>query len=240
MLTERARRDSYEHRDYERRRRLLRWLMAHLGWPLFAKIDTIEGVDRVPSLGPAILVINHIAMIDPIAVLGHLPRNVIPVAKRESSRVPFWGIFATMWHVIEVRRDGSDQGALLQALSVLAAGEVVLIAPEGTRSPAMRRAHAGVAYLAAHSAAPVVPVAVDGTEGFPTLKPGRRAGPGVVVRFGRPLRMASPLAGQPSRELLQSMTSEIMGRIAAMLPEPRRGVYAENVSAPLVHFHEDA
>ncbi len=232
-------RPAYDHQRYEWRRRLLRWLLANVGWPLFARIDHIERADRVPASGSAILMINHIAFVDPIVVLGHVARNVVPIAKVESSRIPFWGIFATLWNVIAVRRDGSDRDAVFRALAVLEAGQVVLIAPEATRGPALRRARDGVAYLAYRSGAPIIPVAIEGTEGFPTLSPRRRMQPGAVVRFGRPLRLKR-LAGRPSREQLRAIADEAMSRLAAMLPEHRRGAYRDSVSDPLVYFDEDA
>ncbi|MEI6669324.1 MAG: lysophospholipid acyltransferase family protein [Acidobacteriota bacterium] len=228
----------YDHSKHERRRRALRWLLANVGWPLFARIDLIEHADRVPDIGPAILISNHIAFVDPIVVLGHVRRNVIPIAKIESSRVPFWGMFVGMWDVIDVRRDGSDHDAVARALAVLEAGEIVLLSPEATRSPALRQARDGVAYLAYRSGAPVVPIAVEGTEGFPTINPRRRMRPGAVVRFGYPLRL-KPIEGRPTRDQLRAITDEAMGRIAVMLPDHRRGVYREHADRPLVYFEED-
>ena len=82
---------------------------------------------------------------------------------------------------------------------MLAAGEIILVAPEGHRSPQLQEGREGVAYLASRSGAPVVPVAVDGTEGFPTFWGSKRwKGPGVHIRFGRPFRY-KPGHEHPSR-----------------------------------------
>jgi 1-acyl-sn-glycerol-3-phosphate acyltransferase len=132
-----------------------------------------------------------------------------------------------MWGVVPVRREETDRRAIQGALDVLRAGEIILVAPEATRSPQLQRGKEGVAYLAARSGVPVVPVAIEGTEGFPSLPFRQRwRGPGVQVRFGRPF--SYHLAeGQPLRGQLRQMTDEAMYVLAAMLPEQRRGVYAD-------------
>ena len=97
--------------------------------------------------------------------------------------------------------------------------------PEGTRSPgAMRKAHSGVARLALLSQAPLLPVAITGTEHighwlrvvYPT---GR-----LRVRIGSAFTIP-PIDGQPSKEALNSMTEMVMRRVANLLPESYRGVY---------------
>jgi 1-acyl-sn-glycerol-3-phosphate acyltransferase len=218
----------YVHASLERRRRLLRWLLKHVGWRFFARIDRVEGVEHVPAQGPAILIINHIAFLDPIAVLGHVPRNVVPIAKAESSMVPFWGMFAAAWRPILVQRNGADHEAVARTLAVLRAGEIVLVAPEATRSPTLRQAGAGIAHLAYRSGAPIVPVAVEGTEGFPTLSRERWRRPGVELRFGRPMKLKT-FADRPTREDMQAIADEAMAAVAAMLPPHRRGIYANAV-----------
>jgi len=218
----------YNHARHEPMRRFLRFLIRSIGFTLLGKIDRIEGVENVPAQGPAILLINHIAYIDPIVVLHAVPRNIVPLAKIEVYKEPIWGIFPRLWGVIPVRRDEVDRRAISQVLEVLQAGEIVLVAPEGTRSPALTQGKEGVAYLAARSGVPVVPVAVDGTEGFPALRffSSRWRQPGGSVVFGRPFRYRAEYA-RPTREQLRQMTDEAMYLLAAMLPEHRRGVYAD-------------
>lgn len=71
----------YDHRRWELRRHILRGLLKWIGFTLLVKTAQVEGLENVPSQGPAILMINHIAFIDPIVVLHVLPRNIIPFAK---------------------------------------------------------------------------------------------------------------------------------------------------------------
>ncbi len=221
----------YDHSRWETRRRILRFLIRRIGFTVLAKVDGVEGLDNIPAHGPAILMINHIAFIDPILVLHLVPRNIVPLAKVEVYEYPIIGIFPRIWGVVPVRREEFDRQAVQGALQVLRAGEIILVAPEATRSPQLQEGKEGVAYLASRANAPIIPVAIDGTKGFPTLPLTRRwRGPGAIVRFGRPFRYL-PELGRPDRGLLRQMTDEAMYILAGMLPERRRGVYADLTKA---------
>jgi 1-acyl-sn-glycerol-3-phosphate acyltransferase len=201
-------------------------MLKEIGFRLIAKFDHVDGLEHLPEAGPAILMINHIAFIDPIVVLGCLPRNIVPLAKEEVYKIPIWGIFPRLWEVIPVRRGEVDRRALTLALQVLSAGEVILVAPEGTRNDSLRRGKEGIAYLGYRSGAPIIPVAVEGTMNYPTLTPASRKAPGATVQLGKPFTYR-PLQIKPGREMLRKMTDEALYQLAAMLPEERRGYYAD-------------
>jgi 1-acyl-sn-glycerol-3-phosphate acyltransferase len=224
---------AYDHARYERTRRVLRWMITHIGWRFLARVDyaRIAGLENLPPAGPAILMINHIAFVDPILVLGNLPRNIVPLAKAEVYRIPVWGIFPKLWNVIPVHREELDRRALERALQVLAAGEVILIAPEATRHSALGEAREGVAYLGHKSGAPIIPVAVENTPGYPTLMgPWNARKPGAYFRLGPAFRY-KPVPGRLPRERLRLMTDEALYQLAALLPEHRRGYYANLAQA---------
>ncbi len=225
----------YDHSRFVIRRKVLLGVLRYALFPLLAKLDSVEGVENVPKRGPAILLINHIAFIDPIVVMHVLPRQIVPMAKIEVYDYPVIGIAPRLWGVIPVRRGEVDRRALRMAIQVLQAGEIVLLAPEGTRSPALQRGKEGVAFLASRTGAPIVPVALDGTEGFPALRGTKRwRGPGVQVRFGAPFRFREDLfEKRPSRRQLRQMTDDAMCVLARMLPPHRRGVYADQIDRPL-------
>ena len=217
---------TYDHKRYEVRRRILRFLMKYVGFSLLAKIDQIEGLENVPQSGPAILMINHIAFIDPIVVLNVVPRNVVPLAKEEALNIPGWGIFPRIWEVIPVRREEVDRRAIQQVLHVLRAGEMVLVAPEGTRGPELQRGKEGVAYLASRGEVPIVAVGLSRTQGFPSIRgTSRWKSPGATVRFGRPF-MYKSIYRKADRRQLRKMTDEAMYILAELLPSEQRGVYA--------------
>ena len=221
----------YNHARWERRRRILRFLIRVIGFNFLVRLERVEGIENVPAHGPAILMINHIAFVDPIVVLHLLPRNIVPMAKIEVYNYPLVGIFPRLWGVIPVRREEVDRRAIQGALDVLRAGEIILVAPEATRSPRLQQGKEGVAYLANRSGAPIVPVAIEGTEGFPSLPWLKRwRGPGVHVRFGQPFQYRV-VEGKQMRGQLRLMTDEAMYLLAAMLPERRRGVYSDLTQA---------
>jgi len=222
-------RPAYDHARHEPMRRVLRWAITHIGFNVFARMDRnrISGLENLPRTGSAIIMINHIAFIDPIVVLGNLPRNIVPLAKAEASRIPVWGIFPQLWNVISVHREELDRRALEQALAVLKAGEVILIAPEAHRHPALGQAREGIAYIAHKSGAPIIPTMVEDTPGYPTLVgPWNAHRPGAWFKLGRPFRF-KPTTGRLKRERLRLMTDEAMYQLAQMLPEQRRGYYAD-------------
>ena len=217
----------YCHADLETRRRVLRFFLRYIGFTTLAKINRVDGLENVPPAGPVILMINHIAFIDPIVVLNVLPRNIIPLAKAEVYEYPLIGIIPKMWGVIPVKRDDIDRYAVRRVLNVWGAGEILLVAPQGSRSPALTRAKEGIAYFANRSGVMIIPVAIDGTIGFPALRftPAWQA-EGASVRFGKPFRYRLDIK-RPGRDLLRKMTDEAMYVIAKMLPENRRGVYSD-------------
>ncbi len=228
----------YVHSQWELRRRVLRYLLKTIGFTLLIKLDRVSGVENVPEKGPAILLINHIAFVDPIVVVHVVPRNIVPMAKIEVYNYPIIGIIPRLWGVIPVRREEADRRAIQQAMDVLNAGEIILVAPEGTRNPCLQRGKVGAAYLASRCGVPIVPVAIEGTIGFPALPISPRwKQPGVSIQFGRAFRFRSELA-HAGREQLRLMTDEAMYILASMLPEHRRGYYSniENATTKTIEF----
>ena len=216
----------YLHAKWDPVRKVLRFLMRYVGFRYLAKIDSVEGEENIPAQGPGIIFYNHTTLIDSVMVVNSVRRNVVPIARFDFGNVPIWGIFPKLWGAIPIHRGEIDRAALEQAVSVLESGELLLMAPEGHRSPAMRRAKAGLAYLAARTGVPVIPAAVEGTEGFPSISPRRWSLPGGHIRFGKPFRFRFP-GGRVPREWLRKMTDEAMYYLATLLPPSRRGVYGD-------------
>ncbi|MCH2540187.1 MAG: 1-acyl-sn-glycerol-3-phosphate acyltransferase [Anaerolineales bacterium] len=225
MTSTRQLRD-YDHAKLEPIRNMMRWLLREIGFRCLARIDGVNGLQHLPTTGAAILMMNHIAFIDSLVVMACMPRNVVPLAKREVYDYPFVGIFPRLWRVIPVDRRGFDRRAITDALAVLRAGEILLIAPEGTRHTQLHKAKEGVAYLAYRADVPIVPLAIEGTEGFPTLSPARKKQGGAVMRLGPPLRLKR-LSTRPTRTQLEQMTNECMYKLAELLAPHRRGHYAD-------------
>jgi 1-acyl-sn-glycerol-3-phosphate acyltransferase len=218
---------TYDHSQWELQRRFLRFLIRYIGFSMLAKLDQVSGLENVPAEGPGILMINHIAFIDPIAVLHVLPRHIVPMAKIEVYNYPVIGIFPRMWGVIPVRREEVDRRAIQKALGILRSGEIILVAPEAHRSPQLQTGKEGIAYLSLRSGAPIIPVAIDGSTGFPALRFTQRwKERGITIQFGRPFHFLQN-GNEAGRENFRLMTDEAMYILARMLPENRRGVYSD-------------
>ena len=193
----------------------------------------ISHAHRMPAAGPVVVVINHIAWLDPAVVVAALPRLVIPMAKKEIFGYFLLGPLVKAYGSIPVHRGEADFAAIKTALQILRQNGVVLLAPEGTRSPACRLQPGkdGAVLLALRSNAPIVPVGVTGTEqvnrGWQRLK---RAY--VHLNVGPPFRLCPPPGRKTTRADIEQMTHTVMGRLARQLPPEFRGVYHDSVDLP--------
>jgi len=187
---------------------------------------------HVPSSGPAILMINHVSWADPFLVLIAVRRGITAMAKVETFEDRRTGWMLGPYGAIPVHRGAVDLQAIRAATEVLKEGGLVLISPEGTRSKTggLIPAQEGLAFLATRTGAPVVPIAVvGGPDILPGLKRLRRTP--VTLTFGEPLHL-QPAGGKADRAALQTLTDSAMRRLAALLPAPMRGVYADATTTP--------
>jgi len=185
-----------------------------------------EGVKNVPRRGPVILACNHLSFADHFFGPLPVPRKVTFLGKAEyftgrgikglASKAFFAGV-----GVIPLDRGGGEasERALTTGLRVLKQGKILGIYPEGTRSPDGRlyRGKTGVARLALESRAPVVACAMLNTFEFMppgTIRPNRKYRP--EVRFGTPLHFDRYYGQESDRQVLRTVTDEIMAAIAAL------------------------
>ena len=143
----------------------------------------ITGADQIPLVSPAILVANHESMFDPWLLALATPRPVRYMAKAELRRSSLLGRILESFGAFPVERGTGDGSAISRAASLLRSGEVIGIFPQGTSKQLPDRVfHRGAARLALTTGAPLVPVRLVGTRGFP--RPGRRR---TEVHVGEPI-----------------------------------------------------
>jgi len=208
-----------------RTRPLLAW-MIRTGTSILCRIDT-GPLTEVPHSGPLILVMNHINSLEVPLLSAHLqPRHMTGVAKVETWDSPLMGWLFDQWEAIPIRRGEPDVVAVRRALAVLAAGGILAVAPEGTRSHTgqLLRARPGVVTLGLHSGAPILPIAHWGGEKFSgNLRRLRRTD--FHIRVGELFCLADN-GKRLSHEIRQAMVDEIMVQLAQLMPEAYRGEYA--------------
>ncbi|MDA8411189.1 MAG: lysophospholipid acyltransferase family protein [Treponema sp.] len=209
----------------------LRWIITYgckLGLSLVYRIDATD-LAKVPRDGPLILFTNHRGIVEaPILYTQLAPRpKVTALAKIELFKVFFLGFVMRVWRVIPVRRGEADREALRECIERLKAGWILGIAPEGSRAQdgALQEAKGGIALLALHSEAPIMPVAHwGGMKARDDLKHFRRSP--FVLKTGQTFRLDTH--GQKlTKEIRQEMADEMMYRLAILLPEELRGAYAD-------------
>jgi glycerol-3-phosphate dehydrogenase (NAD(P)+) len=165
------------------------------------------GREHIPGNGPVIVAANHRSFLDPFVIATMARRPMYYVAKKELFRRPWQAWILNALGAFPVDRGASDEEMITTAKAILARGDIVLIFPEGTRTRpgSLGKPKRGVGRLALETGAPVVPVAVIGTE---AIRRGWRIRPHKVrIRAGRALRF--PVVQEPSRPLATAVTDRI-------------------------------
>jgi len=195
----------------------------------------VVGRKNVPKRGPVILASNHLSFIDSPTITLLAPRKVSFLAKQEYftgtgfrgavSRAFFSGIGAIG---VERGAGAAAQQALDLGLARLEAGEAFAIYPEGTRSLDGRlyRGRTGVAWLALTSGAPVVPVALTGTEHVQPVGSRVPRLARVRIEFGEPMDLSGFGAASSGRARRQA-TDAVTAAIQALSGQEPAGVYNE-------------
>jgi 1-acyl-sn-glycerol-3-phosphate acyltransferase len=198
-------------------------------WP------TVVGAENIPATGPAIVASNHLSVVDSIYLPLMVERPVTFAAKSEyftgtRLRDRAIGAYLRATNQLSTDRAGARaaQEMLEAALGLLSEGQLFGIYPEGTRSPDGRlyRGRTGVGFLALHSGAPVIPVAMVGTErilppGHKVPRPGR-----IEIRIGEPLDFAE-YRGQPAgARQRRAVTDDVINAIQKLSGQEYVPMYA--------------
>jgi 1-acyl-sn-glycerol-3-phosphate acyltransferase len=219
------------------RRVLLRGLIRTLGFRVLWKMD-IAGLENIPPTRPAILMINHLSLLDPVVAMGAVKqRFVIPMSKVENERNPLIAPFVWWWGAYYITRGEVDRKALFNSIELLKSGQLILIAPEGTRQAGgLVRPKDGLAYIATKADAAIIPTAITGAAGW-ERKATRLQRARIRVRFGRAFRFRGG-DGRIPRETLAAMGEEAMYQLALALPDDPvvRGEYADISRATTQHL----
>ena len=207
--------------------------VRRFGGPLAKRLWNfhLEGFERLPAEGPAILCPNHVSFLDSAFVMLQVPRNISFVGKAEymdSWKTKY--LFPAMG-MIPIDRSGGDksQAALDTAERVLRKGELFGIFPEGTRSRDgyLYKGRTGAVRLALKVGCPIFPVGVVGTR---EIQPPDAKAPKLFrdcsIRIGRPINVKRYLDRGDDHLVLRQVTDELMFEIRELTGQEYRNVYA--------------
>ncbi|MBV9162023.1 MAG: 1-acyl-sn-glycerol-3-phosphate acyltransferase [Pseudonocardiales bacterium] len=179
----------------------------------------VQGVEHIPERGGAILASNHLAVADSFFLPLMIRRRVTFLAKREYFTTPGlrgWlkrQFFSAAGQVpIDRASASAAQAALDTGVRLLAAGKLLGIYPEGTRSPDGRlyKGKTGVARMALEAGVPVIPVVMVGTDKVSPMGTKMWRPHPVEIRVGAPLDFSRYAGLAGDRFVERSMVDEIM------------------------------
>lgn len=186
----------------------------------------LDELEKVPHTGPFMLIANHTSTFDgPLMYVFMRPREMVAMAKQE-----LWDHAATrflmnLWNSIPVDRENMGRQTMEQCFSILDRGDILAIAPEGTRSSdgTLQQGKAGVAFIAHKKQVPMVPIAITGFENFSKNIKRLRRTP-LTIAVGKPFEVATT-GGRLDAAGRQKLVDEIMLRLAELMPPSHWGFY---------------
>ena len=224
---------------------MLYWLLKYIllgPWLWLIWRPKVEGLEHIPSEGPAIIASNHLSFSDSIFLPLVLKRKIVFIGKQEY----FTGRGLKGWLIrkffegvgtIPVDRTGgrAAQAALDTAKRVLAEGKLFGIYPEGTRSPDGRlyRGKTGVARLALDTGVKVIPALMMNTDEIQPIGKLIPRVKRVYIRIGKPMDFSRYAGMAGDRFIERSVTDEIMYEMMRLSGREYVDVYAAKVKAAL-------
>lgn len=173
-----------------------------------------RGLENVPKQGALVLAPNHFSQMDHFFVGLYLRRKIRFMAKSQMFGPPVLTFIYKHGGVFPVRRGNHDEEAFKTAFELIDQGEMLLVYAEGGRSRTLEMGEPkpGIGRIALESGAPIVPVAIHGSQLARRWK--RLRFPKVTVEFGPPLSF--PVEADPSRERQLEAATEIFDRVREM------------------------
>jgi len=194
---------------------------------ILCKIDCREYLKVLSNNKPMLVAFNHVNFLEvPILVTHSYPLNVSGLVKAETWDNPFFAFLFNTYKAVPIDRSGAFTESFKLVEQAVKNGSFMCIAPEGTRSKdgVLGKGKAGIVQLALETDIPILPVAHHGGENvWQNMRKLRRTP--FYFRAGQPFRIK--FDGRPGREEREMIISEIMGRIACLLPEDKRGMYSQ-------------
>ncbi|MBI3018950.1 MAG: 1-acyl-sn-glycerol-3-phosphate acyltransferase [Deltaproteobacteria bacterium] len=206
---------------------------------IYFRLEIIDH-SNIPKTGGVLLAVNHQSYLDPTLVGICVWRWVTFISKIENFKIPILGHLIELGGAFPVVRGGDDD-ALEFFGKLLKEGRVLSIFPEGTipaeeeiprstmePNTGLLRGKTGAIRLALKARVPIVPVGLSGTgkalcpeavprgEKLPLPKPVK-----ITVKFGKPWDLSSYYDQPITKELLRTLTDELMKKISDLVEHTR-------------------
>jgi 1-acyl-sn-glycerol-3-phosphate acyltransferase len=197
---------------------------------LIARVE-VRGYENLPKEGSFVITTNHLGIADvPIAFYALDRWDMFVMIGEKWQNVGLFRWVGKYFNFVFIDRFNPDIKTLRRVISLMQENNILVIAPEGTRSRtgALIEAKPGASYLAAKLNRPIVPVGITGTEDQALLANLQKLRRGYITVTAGPVFILPPLPRENRDETLQQYTDDIMCHIAALLPEKYRGVYANH------------
>jgi 1-acyl-sn-glycerol-3-phosphate acyltransferase len=189
-----------------------------------------EGRENIPLTGPFILVANHVHILDPFLLVFSFPRWISFMAKEELFHYAFLRFWLRWAGSVSIRRNGkiAEKHRILEnARHTLEMGLVLGMFPEGGRDHdgKLKKGKLGSAVIASKANVPLLPVGIVGTDKIKGMSWLWKR-PAILVKIGKPFKLP-PAPSRISKSQMESLTTQLMGEIAALLPPEYQGAYAK-------------
>ncbi len=233
-----------DHIQYPRNQ-LVRKSFQAIGKTLLALLTktTITGMEHYPTSGKLIVVGNHTGLLETVLMTSHAPRTIEFMASVDIPHERIFYAILNMYKFIPVFRGNVSPSAMKEGLNVLEQDGVIGIFPEGgIWEPAIRSAHAGVAWMSYHAQAPVLPIGFSATKGAvgDTL---RLKHPKLHMHIGEPLPAVHLNKGTPKKQQFQDAAQNIMDAVWKLIPEedrqPHEDIVDERFELEIKVFDQD-
>ena len=198
-------------------------VLVRLLVPLWGGL-TVRGGENIPDRGPVILAPNHRAYVDPPYLSMVTKRQLRMMGKEELFKIPGIGAYIRAMAAFPVKRGSADRAAIRQAIEEIKAGHVLGIFPEGKRSDpgTLSPAEKGFALIAKQTGAPIIPIALEGTDHVHPKHAKRLYRFHVTATVGKPMTASEILAANPdpTKDALTIISEVTMRAIAALMDSP--------------------
>lgn len=129
----------------------------------------VVGRENLPVGRSCIFMSNHVSNLDPPVLMPSLPGRSSILLKKSLMGIPVLGTAMRMAKFVPVERGHSVEAAkasIAAAASALRSGLNIIVFPEGTRSRdgRLKAFKKGPFFLAEDTKAPIVPIAISGTQ----------------------------------------------------------------------------